>query len=224
MGQDKAALLLAGQTLLLRAVVTLRAVAELQDVAGQVAVSVLGERAELSGADRAVADRYPGCGPLGGMEAALKDLESSGDADWAFFMPVDMPFLSSKLIDGLLREWIPAAASRARICHVAVSGRPLPLVSLVHRSVHPYMVEALAAGHFRVTRVLQSASESMAMKHGGDLSSCLHVTQAEDEVFASPNQVWAATSEREDLKRLWFSNLNTREQFANAETFIASLG
>lgn len=224
MGKDKAALSLRGHTLLSRAVETLRKVPALADTYGRVIVTIVGMRTELEGADRAIADRYPGCGPLGGMEAALRDLEGSGDDEWAFFVPVDMPFLSSAAIDGLLREWVAASADGARVCHVVVDGRPQPLVSMMHRSVRPFMVEAITAGQFKVTPVLQSAGEFLASPHVDRIGSGLHTTQAGQDVLASAVAGWTVTGEQEHLKRLWFSNLNTEQEFLEAETFLATLG
>ena len=217
-------MLLAGHTLLERAVRTLRGVAALQDVTGAVTVTVVGERTELYGADRAIADRYPGCGPMGGMEAALGDLEHGGQADWAFFLPVDMPFLSSRAIEGLLAEWMEAARDGSRVCHVTVDGRPQPLVSMIHRAVRSFMDEALTAGRFKVTPVLQSAAQLLALGNRDRIGSGLHTTQAGEELLSSAGADWSATGEPDELKRLWFSNLNTEEEFREAETFIARVG
>ena len=210
--------------MLRRAVDTLRRVPGLQCLAGRLIVTVVGERVELEGADRMIVDRYPGCGPLGGMEAALRDLEGSEDAEWAFFMPVDMPFVSPVLIDWLLQEWGMAAAAGARICHVVVDERPLPLLCLVHRSVYPYMVEALTAGQFKVTRVLQAAGESMALLGNNQLASCLHTTEAGPGTCGFADEGWTATGEQERFRHLRFANLNTKEDFAEAETFIEAVG
>src|ERR1700719_2326558 len=141
MGRDKAMLTLGGRTLLARAVQTLRGVAS--------EVVVLGERRALEGADRAIADLHPGCGPLGGIEAALRDLGSRPGAEWACFLPVDIPFLPAGLYAAMLRYWLAAAASGARIGYVRVDGVAQPLVSLIHGSALPYFELALEKGRLK---------------------------------------------------------------------------
>ncbi len=102
MGRDKAMLQLAGKTLLARAVEIARTVAT--------EVVLLGDRQDLQGADRAIPDLHPGCGPVGGMETALRDLASrpsdSQKAERACFLPVDMPFLPAGLYAALMRDWL----------------------------------------------------------------------------------------------------------------------
>jgi len=228
MGQDKAMLRLGGRTLLGRAVDTLRAVPSLKDGEGRVVVTIVGDRVELEGSDRAVADRYPGCGPLGGIEAALRDLYESAEAQWAFFMPVDMPFLPAGLIDALLREWSDATRRGARVCYVVVDGRPQPLVGMVHRAALPYVVEAITAGQFKVTPVLQSAAEALASYSVGGIGyshSAVHTTPVSLNGSSAAVAGWNAPEEQERLKRLWFSNLNNADEFRDAmETFGTSQG
>lgn len=232
MGRDKAMLILRGRTLLGRAVDTLRAVPSLKDGEGRVVVTIVGDRVELEGADRAVADRYPGCGPLGGIEAALRDLEDNSDRkagdEWALFLPVDMPFLPAGLIDALLREWSDATRRGARVCYVVVGGRPQPLVGMVHRAALPYVVEAITAGQFKVTPVLQSAAEAVASYCKGSISyshSAVHTTPVSLNGSSAPVAGWNAPEEQERLKRLWFSNLNNADEFRDAvETFGTSQG
>jgi molybdopterin-guanine dinucleotide biosynthesis protein A len=227
MGRDKAMLPLGGRTLLGRAVDTLRSVPALKDGTGGVSVTIVGERAELEGGDRAIVDRYPGCGPLGGMESALRDLSDNGDCEWAFFLPVDMPFLPAGLIDAVLHEWLQAGDKGARVCYVVVDGRAQPLVSMIHRSLHPFLVEALTAGQFKVTPVLQSAADVLASLHTDGIG-CSHLVLHATPVIldgTGPAVVgWTATEEQEQWKRLWFSNLNNEEEFREAETFASSLG
>ena len=227
MGRDKAMLKLRGRTLLGRVVDTLRAVPSLRDDAGKVVVTVVGERTELEGADRAIADRFPGCGPLGGMEAALRDLPGDGDVDWAFFVPVDMPFLPAELIDALLREWTGAAFRGAKVCYPEVDGKAQPLVSVIHKSLHVAVGEALTSRQFKVTPVLQSSSGVMAYTNAGSIGyghSALHITSASLEGSAPAVAGWTATKEQERLKRLWFSNLNCEEDFRDAETSASLSG
>jgi molybdenum cofactor guanylyltransferase len=159
MGRDKAMLELEGKTLLARAVETLRLVKGLQSPDGHIEVTICGEREALEGADRAIVDRYPSCGPLGGIEAALNDLTTREHADWAFFIPVDMPLLSATLIEQLLAVWTceVLASGQVSACLAEADSRPQPLVSLVHRSVLVLVREALDAGRYKVVPVLQSA-------------------------------------------------------------------
>lgn len=227
MGRDKAMLRLGGRTLLGRAVDTLRAVSSLGAHGASVSVTVVGSRTELEGADRAIADGHSGCGPLGGMEAALRDLTERGDAEWAFFLPVDMPFLPPGLVDALLQEWFDAAQNGARACYVVMDGRPQPLVSLIHKSLHLFMLQALTSGQLKVTPVLQSATEVLASPDAEGIrfrQSVLHTTHVFLDGSVPVLAGWNATEEQEQLQRLWFSNLNNEEDFKEAETFALRLG
>lgn len=233
MGRDKAALELAGSTLLSRAVTLLRGVPALQHAAGDMIVTIAGTRAVLDGADLSIADHYPECGPLGGFEAALAHLERNDDADWAFFIPVDMPLLRAELIDLLLTTWELVIESNPaiRACLVAVDGRLQPLVSLVHRSVLREVRAALEAGSYKVIPLLQSAG-----------AYCTSLGQADSEHAADTSALRAdgksparstPMSDAEPLRAIddprWetfvqFTNVNTEADLLEVATLIRPLG
>jgi molybdopterin-guanine dinucleotide biosynthesis protein A len=221
MGRDKAMLELGGKTLLARAVETLRRVEALRDAAGHVVVTIAGEREWLEGADRAIVDRYPECGPLGGIEAALADLNAlrqlpSDAADWAFFIPVDMPLLTAGLMDGLLQRWAEAAAvpgQQARAYFAEVEGRPQPLVSLVHSSVHGMVREALEAGRYKVVPVLQSA--------GGRGTSVIQETERVSQDAATDA---ACSLPQPGESHVQFINVNTEADVIRVATLLHDLG
>ncbi len=234
MGTDKAMRTLAGRTLLGRAVDLLRSISALEEPDGKVIVTIVGDRTEVEGADRVILDKHPRCGPLGGIEAALRDLADHGGAEWAFFIPVDMPFLPAGPIDALLREWREAGQRGARVCWLEVDGRIQPLISMVHQSLHPLTVEALTAGYLKVTPVLQDAAEVLAshpecgigLRHSRvqTIQTGVHRTQVERVDLASAVLGWSATAEQQRLQRRWFSNLNSEEEFLDAETFLSCSG
>src|SRR5262245_18156394 len=86
MGRDKAGLSLNGRTLLETALAAAHAVAD--------QVFILGA-ADLYGAfGPTIADIFPGCGPLGGIHAAL----SSTQTQLNLVLAVDTPFLSPRLL------------------------------------------------------------------------------------------------------------------------------
>jgi molybdopterin-guanine dinucleotide biosynthesis protein A len=219
MGRDKAMLELEGKTLLERAVETLRSVKELQSPDGGVEVTICGEREALEGADRAIVDRYPSCGPLGGIEAALNDLATRGEADWAFFIPVDMPLLTAPWIGHLLTMWATEAIANKKVeaCLVELDGRPQPLVSLVHRSVLGPVREALDSGRYKVVPVLQSA--------GACCTSFNQEPKTEDRVNGSESNGYLAGNSS-DLQ--WVSmnqshlKVDTGEADLNECSFIES--
>jgi len=231
MGRDKAMIVLGGKTLLALAVETLKSALRSVRSPGSgedaVPVTVIGQRTLLEGADRAIPDDYPGCGPLGGMEAALGDLERPRVADWALFLPVDMPFLPATLIAALLREWIAAGDKGARVCHVVVDGRAQPLVSLVHRELRPFLAEALQAGEFRVTPVLQSACGALASIVTGALPSSRPVLWQTEFMTGRSCPIdgaWSPTEMQWRSRHLWFANLNTEHDLRDAETFLCDQG
>lgn len=88
MGQDKALLRLNGMTLLERSIRTLQPVVNRVVVAGG-----LDGRYGLPGITT-IGDPIPGCGPLGGILAALE--ESSADA--VCILACDLPFVTTDLI------------------------------------------------------------------------------------------------------------------------------
>jgi molybdenum cofactor guanylyltransferase len=225
MGRDKAMLTLGGRTLLARAVQTLRNVAS--------EVVLLGDRPELEGADRAIADLHPGCGPLGGMETALRDLTSRPGAEWACFLPVDMPFLPAGLYAAMLRYWLTAAASGARIGYVRVDGVAQPLVSLIHGSALPCLEVALEDGRLKVAPALEEAAKGLASKPAPSLQSgraeartiafTLGQTNRPIEQCVDADLDWSPSPEELAVRQLWFANLNTPQEFDQGETLLRSL-
>jgi molybdopterin-guanine dinucleotide biosynthesis protein A len=109
-GRDKSALVVDGRSILERQVAELSAVVdEIMIVGGttQVAPGVPGSadfdapasaRQTGAGTPRFVADVVPGCGPLGGVHAALTAMRG----DCVFVAACDMPHIAAALVDFLL--------------------------------------------------------------------------------------------------------------------------
>lgn len=92
-GCDKSALLVDGRAILDRQIDTLTPLVEdLMIVGHSVNVTHL-----IPGA-RVIADIVPGCGPLGGLHAAL----TSARSDVLFLVACDMPYVSSAFVEHLL--------------------------------------------------------------------------------------------------------------------------
>ncbi len=234
MGRDKAMLRLGGKTLLARAVELLQSLERLQPLGGKAMVTIAGERTELEGAARSIKDRYPGCGPLGGMEAALRDLEETESEEWALFVPVDMPFLTPRLLDALVGEWSAAARKGVMVCYVVADTTPQPLLSLVHRSLRPFLSQVLDNGRFKVTAALESALAVMTLRDkecaGNQTMQLQHLTFSGSFAGSVPSPTDGPEEtelmwDREQIEGgLWFTNVNTAEDFLRAETFFSKLG
>jgi len=134
-GQDKGALPLGGadDTPLSRVLAVLAARFPVS-----VVVASPGARAVRAGAAARVAfDAYPGCGPLGGLHAGLRAIETP----LAFVCAADMPSLSGPLIDHIV------ARARADRPLVPVrNGRPEPLHAVYPGSCLPAVEKALEDG------------------------------------------------------------------------------
>jgi molybdopterin-guanine dinucleotide biosynthesis protein A len=135
LGSDKAFLKLGGRTLLERAIEVMREACD--------EVAVVGDAAKFSNYGIAVPDRYPGCGPLAGIHAAL--LHSSAELN--LIMAVDMPFVSRELLTFLL---ITAAASEAMVVVPRVGGRSQPLCAVYRRPFAALAEEALRTGKYKI--------------------------------------------------------------------------
>src|SRR5271170_157521 len=98
---------------------------------------------------RAIADNWPGCGPLGGIATALR----ASQADWNLVVACDLPYLT--------REWLEYLLQRARDSGeeavVAMNVTPAnkrgaePLCAMYHKGCEPALRRALEQGVRKVT-------------------------------------------------------------------------
>ena len=213
MGQDKALLPLNGVPLIQRAVRKLRKLTS--------QVCILGSRPELSPFAPLVPDLRESCGPLGGMEAAL----SHTSCDWSLVLPVDMPFLPA----ALLRCWANIVVSRpsAKVACFVMDDLPPPALCLLHREMLPFLTEAAEQGRFKLYPVLAQAALQLATRTG-NTSEAVFLERRwmakEALLLFRELQAEAGKGDREPLSpaqqaasNLWFENLNTPEQFAEAQ-------
>jgi molybdenum cofactor guanylyltransferase len=103
-GRDKSALVVEGRP------IVERQLAELSAVAGDIMIVGAGadgaRRLQPSEQLRLVADVVPGCGPLGGVHAALTEMRS----DRVFVVACDMPY-----VDGRFAEYLLSLAGDAAV-------------------------------------------------------------------------------------------------------------
>lgn len=135
MGTDKASLSLEGQTLLERAIATLRTVAS--------DVLILGSKQRYGLYGQVVEDIYPDCGPLGGIHAAL----SSTRTRLNLITAVDTPFLSSEFLKFMVSR---ANESRAIVTTPEIAGYTQPLCSVYSVEFRPIAEQALKAGTYKI--------------------------------------------------------------------------
>jgi molybdenum cofactor guanylyltransferase len=146
-----------------------------------------------------VPDLHPGTGPIGGIEAAV----AHSPSDWNLILPVDLPFLPGIFVDAWVRSTL-ADQHGIRIALFTIDGLPQPTLLMIHRDAAPYISQAVERGNFKLYPVLEAAGRDLATR--GGLNPKL--------VFR--NGAFAA-------QPLWFANLNTPEDFAEAEANIAVL-
>jgi molybdopterin-guanine dinucleotide biosynthesis protein A len=145
MGTDKALLEIGGRPLVAHAVEKLRTIcAEVHILTNNEALGIF---APL------VQDLHPGCGPIGGIEAAL----AHSGFDWNLIVPVDLPFVPS----GFLRAWVGRVLGRegARVAYFDVEGRAQPTLVLIHREAGRHISAALERGEYKLLATLELAGE-----------------------------------------------------------------
>src|ERR1700729_713164 len=143
MGLDKWLLEIAGEPMIVRAA---RLV---ESVVGAPAVVVGTPEKYLGIGVRAIADDWPGCGPLGGIATALR----ASEGDWNLVVACDLPYLT--------REWLEYLLQRARDSEAeAVVPMNLtpenkrgaePLCAVYHKGCEPTLRRALERGVRKVT-------------------------------------------------------------------------
>lgn len=101
-------------------------------------------------------DDYQGyLGPLAGMHAAWQFV----GADWVLFVPCDNPHFPSDLLSRCLEAY---QKQPSPIVAVHDGERLQPLYLLMHRSMEPYLKQALVKRHLSVTRWVQENDYTQA--------------------------------------------------------------
>lgn len=141
LGQPKANLMLAGQSLLSRAVAVAKRLSE--------DVVVVGLTEDISPLDcvRYVPDRAPHAGVLAGLAAGLVAVRQ----EWAFCMGCDMPLVNPMLV----RELVALRDGRQAVVPRCALG-PEPLHALYRASALANVEALLSAGERRVGALLDS--------------------------------------------------------------------
>jgi len=123
MGRDKAQLGLGGVPLLLR---TARLV---ESVAGAPAIIGNPDAYRAFGL-RAIADDWPGAGPLGGIATALR----AASTPWSLIVATDLPYLTREWLEYLTARGLASSADAV----VATSAHgPEPLCAMYHQRAEP---------------------------------------------------------------------------------------
>ena len=143
MGTDKAFVMLDGETLLARA---LRLCHTLTND-----VRIVGERKKFAAFAPVVEDIFPGCGPLGGIHAALHGSQS----DLNLILAVDMPFISP----GLLKFLVAGARQSAAAVTVPRAARAWQPLCAIYRKIFAESAEAaLKAGRYKIDALFDRLS------------------------------------------------------------------
>lgn len=140
MGCDKALLQCSGETLLQRALATAR------QACGR--ALICGSRVLYGDFGEVVEDIVPGCGPLGGIHAALHATQS----DLNFMLSVDMPLMQAAFLRWLLAE---AHSGEQMITAPEALSRWQPLCAVYKRHVVGLVDEAIAKHDYKVTRLFR---------------------------------------------------------------------
>src|SRR4029077_4226035 len=173
MGQDKAALSLNGRTLLEHALAALRCVC--RDVA------ILGKY-ELYGTLAPVyEDIFPGCGPLGGIHAAL----SNSQTQYNIIIAVDTPFIMPEFLSYLVER---AITSGAVVTTPEIDDYTQPLCTVYSLDFLPIAERALGSGSYKIVPLFPR-------------DKTLVVREAELRRFAFATEMFENLNTPEDMAR-----------------------
>jgi molybdopterin-guanine dinucleotide biosynthesis protein A len=188
MGTDKALLAYAGRPLIEHAVTIL--------TGAGLTPHIVGKRPDLAGYAPIVEDLRPGCGPLGGLEAAL----TFSETELNVFLPVDLPLLPAAFLRYLLER---AAITGAAATVPTLGGRPEPLCAVYRRDLLPGIAHALKSGEYKVMRAIENAA-----------SASQAALQAKIDGFSVEAVAAALDNWATDPPHRWFQNMNTPADMA----------
>jgi molybdopterin-guanine dinucleotide biosynthesis protein A len=148
MGSDKAFLEFEGRTLLDRALAVMTPVCN--------PVKIVGDPVRFAKyeSEMVIADTFPGCGPLGGIHAALT--HSSWELN--LMLAVDMPFVSSELLSFLFAT---AEDNAAAVNVPRINDGLQPLCAIYRRDFASVAANALRAGRYKINALFAAVSTNV---------------------------------------------------------------
>lgn len=135
MGADKAFIALDGRTLLARVLEVARSVTS--------NVRIVGSPEKFAAFASVVEDVFPGCGPLGGIHAALR----ASQTELNLMLAVDVPFISFALLQFLIARASTSAAA-ATVPYIQQGWQPL--CAIYRRDFADAAEKALRAGRYKI--------------------------------------------------------------------------
>jgi molybdopterin-guanine dinucleotide biosynthesis protein A len=145
MGSDKAFLEFEGRTLLDRALMAMTPVCN--------HVKIVGDPAKFAKyePETVISDTFPGCGPLGGIHAAL----ARSSFELNLMLAVDMPFVSSELLSFLFAR----AEDNAAVVNVPrINDGLQPLCAIYRRDFGSIAEQALREGKYKIDAMFSAVS------------------------------------------------------------------
>jgi molybdopterin-guanine dinucleotide biosynthesis protein A len=135
MGTDKAFIEFNGRTLLARALELARSITP--------EVRIVGDPAKFAPFAPVVEDVFRGCGPLGGIHAALR----ASQTELNFILAVDVPFVSAALLQYLTKR---ARGSAAVVTVAQTGGGWQPLCAVYRGDFADAAEQSLLAGRYKI--------------------------------------------------------------------------
>jgi molybdopterin-guanine dinucleotide biosynthesis protein A len=146
MGTDKAFVTLEGESLLARMLRLCRTLSN--------DVLIVGDRRKFGPFASVVEDIFPGCGPLGGIHAALQ----ASQTELNLVLAVDVPFVSPALL-----QWLVARArdSNAVVTVPRALHRWQPLCAIYRRTFADVAEQALRTGRYKIDALFDEVSSNV---------------------------------------------------------------
>lgn len=143
MGTDKAFVTLEGRTLLAHAL----------EIASSVAndVRIVGDAAKFGPFAPTIEDIFQGCGPLGGIHAALR----ASHSDLNLILAVDVPFVSPALLQHLIARARKSPSARVTVVRAREGWQPL--CAIYRRGFSDLAEAALQKGRYRIDALFDPA-------------------------------------------------------------------
>ena len=136
MGTDKAFVVLRGRKLVERALALGRSVTS--------TVSIVGDPAKFACFAPVIEDIFPGCGPLGGIHAAL----GASQTDLNLILAVDVPFVSAALLHYLVGRAVESPAALVTVPRMGQAWQPL--CAIYRRKFRDLAEQSVRAGRYRI--------------------------------------------------------------------------